>query len=238
MKRALITGVTGQDGSYLAELLLAEGVRGLRGRPPLELLQHGAPRRHLPGSARRRLPAAARVRRSRRRQLAQPRAADGQARRDLQPRRAEPRARQLRRPRVHRLDRRRSGRCGCSRRSASRASTRSLRFYQASSSEMFGGGRAAAERDDAVPAAQPLRLRQGVRAPALPELPRGLRDVHLVRHPVQPRVAPARHPVRDPQDHARGGPHPATASRRSSTSATSTPSATGASPATTSRRCG
>ena len=25
MKRALITGITGQDGSYLAELLLAKG---------------------------------------------------------------------------------------------------------------------------------------------------------------------------------------------------------------------
>ncbi len=26
MKRALITGITGQDGSYLADLLLAEGL--------------------------------------------------------------------------------------------------------------------------------------------------------------------------------------------------------------------
>ena len=34
-RRALITGITGQDGSYLAELLLDEGLRGLR---------HGAPR--------------------------------------------------------------------------------------------------------------------------------------------------------------------------------------------------
>ena len=30
VKRALITGITGQDGSYLAEFLLAEGLRGLR----------------------------------------------------------------------------------------------------------------------------------------------------------------------------------------------------------------
>ena len=34
MKRALITGITGQDGSYLAELLLGEGLRGPRPRPP------------------------------------------------------------------------------------------------------------------------------------------------------------------------------------------------------------
>ena len=34
MKRALITGITGQDGSYLAELLLAEGyeVHGIKRR--------------------------------------------------------------------------------------------------------------------------------------------------------------------------------------------------------------
>ena len=30
MKRALITGVTGQDGSYLAEWLLAKGYRTIR----------------------------------------------------------------------------------------------------------------------------------------------------------------------------------------------------------------
>lgn len=45
MKRALITGVTGQDGSYLAELLLAKGyeVFGLRRRtstPNYENIQH------------------------------------------------------------------------------------------------------------------------------------------------------------------------------------------------------
>ncbi len=38
MKRALITGITGQDGSYLAEHLLAEGyeVHGLVRRVALE----------------------------------------------------------------------------------------------------------------------------------------------------------------------------------------------------------
>ena len=37
MKRALITGITGQDGSYLAELLLEKGyeVHGLRRRTSL-----------------------------------------------------------------------------------------------------------------------------------------------------------------------------------------------------------
>jgi GDPmannose 4,6-dehydratase len=37
MKKALITGVTGQDGSYLTELLLAKGdeVHGIRRRASL-----------------------------------------------------------------------------------------------------------------------------------------------------------------------------------------------------------
>ena len=39
-KRALITGITGQDGSYLAELLLDKGLRGARRHPPLQQLQH------------------------------------------------------------------------------------------------------------------------------------------------------------------------------------------------------
>ena len=86
---------------------------------------------------------------------------------------------------------------------------KSVRFYQASSSEMFGGGQAAAERGHAVRAAQPLRVRQGVRPPARAELPRGVRHVHLLRHPVQPRVAAPRDPVRDAQDHAHGGAHQA-----------------------------
>ena len=33
-KTALITGITGQDGSYLAELLLEKGYEGIRLIPP------------------------------------------------------------------------------------------------------------------------------------------------------------------------------------------------------------
>ena len=51
-KRALITGITGQDGSYLAELLLAQGLRGPRPDPPVELLLDRSDRPPLPGSAR------------------------------------------------------------------------------------------------------------------------------------------------------------------------------------------
>ena len=49
MKRALITGITGQDGSYLAELLLAKGyeVHGIIRRS--SLVQHRAHRPPVPG---------------------------------------------------------------------------------------------------------------------------------------------------------------------------------------------
>ena len=50
-KRALITGITGQDGSYLAELLLEKGyeVHGIKRRA--SLVQHPAHRPHLSGPA-------------------------------------------------------------------------------------------------------------------------------------------------------------------------------------------
>jgi len=42
VKKALITGISGQDGSYLAELLLAKGyeVHGIVRRIAIEDLQH------------------------------------------------------------------------------------------------------------------------------------------------------------------------------------------------------
>ena len=100
------------------------------------------------------------------------------------------------------------------------------------------GARGAADRDDAVLSAQPVRRVEGVRALHHGELPRELRPVCRVRHAVQSRVAAARPRVR----HAQGD---ATASRGSSSgwptscrSATWTRIATGALPATTSARCG
>ncbi len=117
VKRALITGITGQDGSYLAELLLEKGyeVHGLirrastfntsRDRPPV------------PGPARPDDAAVPALRRPDRRQPARDAAREDPPRRGLQPRRAEPRAGVVRRARVHRPDDRASGRPGCSRRS-------------------------------------------------------------------------------------------------------------------------
>ena len=62
---------------------------------------------------------------------------------------------------------------------------------------------AAAERDDAVSPAQPVRREQGRRALVRRQLPRGLRSVRRQRHPVQPRDPPPRRDLRHAQDHAR-----------------------------------
>ena len=48
---ALITGITGQDGSYLAELLLDKGYEVHGARAPIQF--HRSGRRHRPATARR-----------------------------------------------------------------------------------------------------------------------------------------------------------------------------------------
>ena len=100
------------------------------------------------------------------------------------------------------------------------------------------GARGAAERADAVLPAQPLRRVEGLRPLHHGQLPRELRPVRLLGHSLQPRVAAPRPRVRDPQGHRRRGPHQARARATRCISATSTPSATGASRATTCARCG
>jgi hypothetical protein len=69
VKRALITGVTGQQCSYLAELLLEKGYEVHGVVRWVQLLHHRTPRRGLPGPPQHRLPAAPGVRRPRRRQF-------------------------------------------------------------------------------------------------------------------------------------------------------------------------
>ena len=114
-----------------------------------------------------------------------------------------------------------------------------IRFYQASSSEMFGKVRETPQTE---------------RTPFHPRSPYGVAKVfgHYTtvnyreaygmhassRHPVQPRESEARARVRHPQGHQLAGAHQARAPGLRSRSATSTPRATGATPATTSRRCG
>ena len=115
----------------------------------------------------------------------------------------------------------------------------SIRFYQASSSEMFGKVREIPQTElTPFHPAQPVRRGEGIRPLPDGQLPRELRHVRGLGDPLQPRVAAPRPRVRDPQGHRRRRPHHARHWRTSSGWATSTRSATGVSPATTSGRCG
>ena len=113
------------------------------------------------------------------------------------------------------------------------------RFYQASSSEMFG---------------KVLEVPQTEKTPFYPRSPYGVAkayghfitvnyresyDLFAVSGILFNHESPApRAGVRDPQDHLARGGDQARAARQDPRSATSTPSATGATPRTTSRRCG
>ena len=228
-RRALITGITGQDGSYLAELLLEKGyeVFGMMRRAStenVERIEHLIDRLTLaPGRPAR--PAVARRG-----------AARGAAARGLQPRRPELRP-DLVEPagadgRVHRPRRHAHAR-GDPRRRPGDPLLPGLLV-----GDVRQGARGPADRADAVPPALPVRRGEGLRPLHHGQLPRVLRPVRRLGDPLQPRVAAARARVRDAQDHRRRRADQARAGRASCGSATSTRSATGASPATTSRRCG
>ena len=114
-----------------------------------------------------------------------------------------------------------------------------VRFYQAGSSEMFGKVAESPQRET---------------TPFYPRSPYAVAKVFahqmtiqyreayglfaVERDPLQPRVAAPGRDVRDAQGHPRHRRHPGRAGRRSSTSATSTRGATGATRPSTSRRCG
>ncbi len=102
MKKALITGVTGQDGSYLAELLLAKGLRGARRGPAVLVVQQRPAGRRVPGPARGGCPLFQALRRPVRLVLADQPGPGSPARRGLQPGGPEPRQGVVRHPRVHR----------------------------------------------------------------------------------------------------------------------------------------
>jgi GDPmannose 4,6-dehydratase len=157
MKKALITGVTGQDGAYLAELLLKKGyeVHGVKRRTSLfntDRIDHLYQDPHEKGRAA--LPA--------------PRGHDGQhqpaahhpagaARRDLQPRRAIPRAGELRGAGVHGQLRTRSGPLRILEAMRILGLEKKTRFYQASSSELFGLVQESPQKEtDALLSAQPV----------------------------------------------------------------------------------
>ena len=117
-----------------------------------------------------------------------------------------------------------------------RASTR--RFYQASSSEMFGSTPPPQNEETPFHPRSPYGCAKVYALLGDGQLPRGLRHARDQRDPLQPREPAPRRDLRDPQDHPRGRPDRGRASRTRSTSATSTPCATGATPRSTSRRSG
>ena len=113
------------------------------------------------------------------------------------------------------------------------------KFYQASSSEMFGDGdRSPAARDDAAQSAQPLRRGEGLCVPHHARLPRRVRLVRGERHPVQPRVAAAGRDVRHAEDQPGRRADQARQAGAAVPGQSQRASATGALPATTSKRCG
>ena len=206
MKRALITGITGQDGSYLAEQLLDKGyeVHGIVRRS--SSLQHGAHRPPLP-----RPPRAGRARcflhygDLTRLEPPGPPALRAPARRGLPPRRAVATSASRSTSRSTPPTSPGWARCGCSRRSATRACE--PRFYQASSS---GDVRRRRRR-------RRTRRRRSTRAARTPS-PRSCgywatvnyREAYglfaVQRDPLQPRVPAPRRDVRHPQDHPRARP--------------------------------
>ena len=227
--RALITGVAGQDGSYLAELLLERGyeVFGIvRGSPLARLSEPGR-------RAGRPAPAAGR-----------PARPDDAARRD-HARRAR-RAVQPRRDLVRAGVVAPAGHDGAVHRGGRDVDARGGPHHQAGPARLpgldLGDVRrhhgVAAARAHALRAAQPIRGGEALRPPHGLDLPRALRHARQLGDPLQPRVAAPATGVRQPQGHADRGGDQARPRRPSCSSATSTRGATGASQATSPRRCG
>ena len=237
MKRALITGITGQDGSYLAELLLDKGyeVHGIIRRS--SSLQHRAHRPPLPRPARAGRQAVPALRRP-----DATRAGSSACSTSCSPTRSTTSARRATcasRFDVPEYTADVTGMGTLRLLEAIRDAGVEPRFYQASSSRDVRRDAAAAEREHAVPPAQPVRRREGRARYWITVNYRESYGMFAVqRHPLQPRVPAPRRDVRDAQDHPRAGRASTPACRTSSSSATSTPSATGATRPTTSTRCG
>ena len=196
MKTALVTGISGQDGSYLAEHLLDEGYRvfGLirqTSAHSLGRVGHLSETRGVPEW------------RPSRPELAHQRDGRGSARRGLQPRGA------VVRPRFILA----TGLDGGVHGSRSHANPRVDPSRQSQDSLLPGvffgdvrkGRERPAERRYEISPAKPLWRRQAVRPLDHRQLSRVLRDFCGFRNPLQPRVAPPGARVRHSQDHARRG---------------------------------
>ena len=229
MKSALITGITGQDGSYLAEFPALEGVPRRRHGAPLERRPLRAPRahpeRHRADPGRPDGPDVARHRRPRR-----------PARRDLQPRRAVVRADVVEPAGSHRRGHR--SRCHARARGHAQAPPRGALLPGEQLRDVRQGrrGRRSARTPRSTRAAPTAWRRctgtgsrsttasrttcSAARASCSTTRARGAASSSSAARSATPSRASRR------------------ASRRSSRWATSTRGGTGVSPATTSRRCG
>ena len=229
-RRALITGITGQDGSYLAELLLDKGyeVFGMVApRLDRELRADRAPRST--GSRSSRATCSTRPRSSARSRRPQPHEVYNLAAQSFVPT-------SWRQP-VLTAE---FTAVGVTRhaRGDPRRRPRDPLLPGVVVGDVRQGARGAADRADAVLPALAVRRREGLRALHHRQLPRVVRPLRRLGDPLQPRVAAARARVRDAQDLATAWRASSSAWPTSCGSGTSTPSATGASPATTWRRCG
>ena len=230
MPSALITGITGQDGSYLAELLLEKGyeVHGMVRRASTEKFErHRAPARPdhaAPGRpARPALAASTRCAPPSPDEIYNLAAMSFVAVSWIQPT----------------LTAEFTG-VGVTRmlEAMREVVPRGALLPGVLERDVRQGARDPADRDDAVLPALALRRGEGLRPLHHGQLPRVLRPVRDSRDPLQPRVAAPRAGVRHAQDHLARRGDQARPARRAARSATSTPSATGATRRTTSRRCG
>ena len=189
MKRALITGITGQDGSYLAELLLSKGyeVHGLIRRASTfntSRIDHLYVDPHQP-DARLFLHYGDLTDGTRLVTLLSTIDPD-----EVYNLAAQSHVRVSFDEPVHTGDT--TGMGSIRLLEAVRLSRVDCRFYQASSSEMFGASAAASERADAVLSALTIRRGKGLLVLGDAQLSRGVRLVRGERHLVQSRITPAR----------------------------------------------
>lgn len=189
MKRALITGITGQDGSYLAEFLLSKGyqVHGLIRRASTfntSRIDHLYVDPHQP-DARLFLHYGDLTDGTRLVTLLSTIDPD-----EVYNLAAQSHVRVSFDEPVHTGDT--TGMGSIRLLEAVRLARVECRFYQASSSEMFGASPPPAERADAVLPPLTVRGGQGLLVLGDPQLSRSVRDVRRQRHLVQPRIAAAR----------------------------------------------
>ncbi len=240
MKKALVTGITGQDGSYLAELLLEKGyeVHGVIRRASsfnTARIEHLYQDQHDAGDG----PSMT---------LHYGDLADGQGLVDLmlavEPDEvynlgAQSHVRVSFDSPIYTHDIVAGGALRVLEAARRLADKKPVRVYQASSSEMFGKVHETPQKETTpFYPRSPYACAKVAAFHHTVNYRRQLRAVRRQRDSVQPRIAPPRRDVRDAEDHPRRHPHRRGACRRSSIWATRTANGTGASPRNTSKACG